>query len=74
MRAYIYLQALVQLGAPTGFIRPRHRQTDPLVRTGKHIARTVYIKFHAMTVLQHGIEALAKHDSGEIDELPSVEL
>ncbi|KAG9030640.1 hypothetical protein FS837_003219, partial [Tulasnella sp. UAMH 9824] len=53
---------------------PRHkrRQTDPLVRTGKHIARTIYIKFHALTILQHGVEILAKHDAGEIDELPSV--
>ncbi|KAG8937649.1 hypothetical protein FRC04_010309, partial [Tulasnella sp. 424] len=51
----------------------RHKrcQTDPLVRTGKHVARTIYIKFHALSVLQHGVELLAKHDAGEIDELPS---
>ncbi|KIO19608.1 hypothetical protein M407DRAFT_222646 [Tulasnella calospora MUT 4182] len=51
----------------------KRRQTDPLVRTGKHIARTVHIKFHALTILQHGVEILAQHEAGEIEEFPCVD-
>ncbi|KIO26093.1 hypothetical protein M407DRAFT_24650 [Tulasnella calospora MUT 4182] len=51
--------------------RRKRRAVDPLVRSGKHAARTIYIKFHPLTVLQYGLEVLTKHENQEIDTLPS---
>ncbi|KIO20038.1 hypothetical protein M407DRAFT_223377 [Tulasnella calospora MUT 4182] len=51
--------------------RRKRRAVDPLVRTGKHVARTIYIKFHPLTILQNGLETLTQHENHEIDVLPS---
>lgn len=53
--------------------RRKRRAPDLVVRAAKHLARTVCIKFSANDILKHGLEILAAHEEGELDELPTAD-